>query len=64
MHNKELFLLLIFLSHYTHKVPANINNKASIRNKDTNTTKVLLVEWIKSRNYKKLKSEDSISKSC
>ena len=27
MHNKELFLLLIFLSHYTDKVPANIDNE-------------------------------------
>ena len=72
MHNKELFLLLIFFSHYTHKVLANIDNetirlqlkKNKVWNKGTNTVKVLLVEWIKSRNYKKIKSENSISKSC
>ena len=72
MRNKEVFLLLIFSLHYTQKVPANIDNetirlqlkKHKVWNKGTKTAKVLLVEWIKSRNYKKIKSENSISKSC
>ena len=50
---------------------ANIDNKTirlwlqkdKVWNKGTNATKKLLVEWIKSRSYKNLKSEKTISKS-